>query len=176
MKQTFAEISKNALLLLFAVFLSLASIEGVLRYLNYPVQSLRPENIYDDILLHRLPSDYPGVDKDGFRNLDVKSHADIVAIGDSHTYGFNVDIDNTWPRYISKMTGKTVYSFGMVGYGPLQYYYLSNRALEMTPTHTIIGLYLPNDLAGVCKLFLKSVFWKEYFREEGLVSVLNKAC
>ena len=98
MKNNLVEISKNALLLLFAVFLSLASIESVLRYFNFPVQSLRPENIYDDILLHRLPSDYPGVDKDGFRNLDVKSHADIVAIGDSHTYGFNVDIDNTLPR------------------------------------------------------------------------------
>ena len=74
------------------------------------------------------------------------------------------------------MTSKIVYNFGMGGYGPLQYYYLSNRALETSPTNIIIGLYLPNDLAGVCKLFLKSVFWKEYSREEGPGSVLNKAC
>lgn len=41
------------------------------------------------------------VDANGFRNADVLQQADIVAIGDSQTQGFNAAAEGSWPQLLA---------------------------------------------------------------------------
>src|SRR5262249_32842455 len=67
-------------------------------------------------------------DAKGFRNRGVPDTTDIVAIGDSHTYGKGVALDQAWPRVLEKLTLCRVYSMALGGYGPLQYAVLAEQA------------------------------------------------
>lgn len=151
---------KNLLLMLGSILFILAMAEVVLRIADYPRQPMKPEKIKDPILVYKIPSDWPGTDRNGFRNHGVPTQADIVTIGDSHTYGLNADIETNWPGQLAKLTGKKVYNYGIGGYGPLQYFYLFEQALALKPETIVIGLYLPNDIAGFCHPYLKTDYWK----------------
>src|SRR5262245_22459528 len=49
-------------------------------------------------------------DANGFRNTAIPETIDIVAIGDSHTYGQGVAFDQAWPRVLEKLTSCRVYN------------------------------------------------------------------
>ena len=98
------------------------------------------------------------IDKNGFRNGSMQS-VDIVALGDSHTYGFNVSSSQSWPGYLGQKLGKNVYNYGVGGYGILQYHYLLNKSLGLKPDVIILGLYLANDLNDVCRLANNNQYW-----------------
>ncbi len=52
-------------------------------------------------------------------------------------------MDQSWPYVLGKLTGRSVYNMGMGGYGPNQYFYLSNtKALALKPRVIIWGLYM----------------------------------
>jgi len=126
-------------LCLASLVLSLAIAEGALRL-------LKKENvIHDPALLYRMS---PGgeIDGNGFRNPRVLPDYDIVAIGDSQTYGNGVLSQEAWPSQLSAISGLKVYNMGMGGYGPVQYRYLLDRALSFGPKFIIWGLYLGNDI------------------------------
>jgi hypothetical protein len=159
---------RNLILLAVSIILTLAVMEALLQILDLPRQPMKPEKVKDPVLLYKMPSDWPGVDKDGFRNRSIPARADIVTLGDSHTYGFNADIDNNWPGHLEKLTGLSVYNLGVGGYGPLQYYYLFDRALQLKPKYIVVGLYLPNDIKGVCQPYKQTTYWKTRARQEGL--------
>src|SRR5262249_4433868 len=67
-------------------------------------QALMP----DPELGHRMSPFYPGNDSWGFRNSKVPDHCDVLAIGDSLTYGLAATPDKTWPRQLEVITGKSV--------------------------------------------------------------------
>lgn len=159
---------KNLLLLFVTLAITLALAELVLRLADYPKQSIKLERVYDPILLYRIPGDFPGVNREGFRNTGVPSHVDIVTLGDSHTYGYNAAMADTWPSQISGMIGHSVYNMGIGGHGPLQYYTLFEHALQFKPRYIVIGLYLANDIKGICDLYLKTDYWKTAARDKGL--------
>lgn len=159
---------RNLALLSASVLLTLAATEMALRIVDLPRQPMKPERVKDPILVYKMPSDWPGVDKDGFLNRTVPAQADIVALGDSHTYGFNADIDSNWPGRLGKLTGLSIYNLGVGGYGPLQYYYLFDRALQLKPRYIVVGLYLPNDIKGVCHPYQRTEYWKTRALQEGL--------
>src|SRR6185503_20935478 len=102
----------------------------------------------------------PGIDAFGFRNEARPLHADVVALGDSHTYGYNVQAGESWPAQLSRLSGLSVYNMGMGGYGPLQYLALTSRALALHPKHLVVAVLLINDLADVCLLVRRRPFWK----------------
>ncbi len=82
----------------------------------------------------------------GFRNREVPPSADIVAIGDSHTYGNTASMDDSWPAVLSRTSGRPVYNMGMGGYGPNQYFHLfTTKALALHPRTIIVGLYMGDD-------------------------------
>jgi hypothetical protein len=87
-----------------------------------------------------------GHDANGFRNGSVPTHADIVAIGDSQTWGQNVTIGDAWPQKLSELSGTTVYNMGTNGYGPIEYRVLTEEAIRFTPKVLVVGLYFGNDL------------------------------
>jgi len=93
---------------------------------------------------------FPEIDANGFRNPEPLSRAFLVALGDSHTYGYNVRSEEAWPQQLGRMLGETVYNFGIGGYGILSYHTLMEQALSLQPRHVVVGLYLPNDIAGIC--------------------------
>ncbi len=65
-----------------------------------------------------------GFDAWGFRNPNVPESAEIVAIGDSHTYGNTATMDDSWPYVLARLSGRKVYNMGLGGYGPNQYFHL----------------------------------------------------
>lgn len=159
---------KNLFLFGVTVIAMLGLVEASLRVLGYPEEPVHPDKVFDPVLLYRIPGNFPGVDADGFRNLSIPRQSDIVTLGDSHTYGYNVTREYTWPSEIAKLTGLSNYNLGRGGYGPLQYYYLFDRALELKPRHVIVGLFPANDIKGVCDPYLKTSYWKTRVKQENL--------
>jgi lysophospholipase L1-like esterase len=159
---------KNLLLLFLTLVATLALVEATLRLADFPKQSIKLERIYDPILLYRIPGDFPGVNKDGFRNQGIPRQVDAVTLGDSHTYGYNAAMEDTWPSQLARMAGFSVYNMGIGGHGPLQYYHVFESALQLKPHFIVVGLYLANDIKGICDLYLKTDYWKTGAKREGL--------
>lgn len=100
----------------------------------------------DARLGHRVAPEAYGHDANGFRNDTVPAHADIVALGDSLTWGTNAHRSAAWPQVLEKMSGRTVYNMGLGGYGPVQYLALTDKATQLSPKIIVIGLYFGNDI------------------------------
>lgn len=159
---------RKAVLIVCSIFVSLALVEVGLRVLSaFLIYSPKNSQVYDEKLGRRIDTSLPGIDENGFRNPSVPERADIVAIGDSHTYGVNVKSENAWPAQLARMSGMSVYNLGVGGYGPLQYFYLMDKALEFKPEQIILGLYPANDLNDVCKLIDESAYWKDWAETRG---------
>ena len=95
--------------------------EGLLRVLTpYPV-NLQSNMVPHLQLGYVLDPEMADVDVNGFRNAEVPQEVDIVTIGDSHTQGFNVTSDQSWPGQLARQLNQSVYNMGVGGYGPLQY-------------------------------------------------------
>ena len=66
----------------------------------------------------------------GFRSEGVANDLEIVTIGDSQTYGWNVAIADTWPSRLAELSGKPVYNMALGGWGGAQYRYIAEKALR----------------------------------------------
>src|SRR5210317_913473 len=84
--------------------------EFVARQIFNPVDYLLPELKDDEYLVHRISSGSGGHDEWGFRNYERPPNADIVAIGDSQTYGISASSDQSWPAHLSKISGQATYN------------------------------------------------------------------
>src|SRR5580700_1175979 len=137
----------NLALLAVSAGIGLLLCEFVSRLILNPADYLSVELVQNDILGAVLPSSAAkGFDKWGFRNREVPITSDIVAIGDSHTYGNTATMEESWPKVLERLTGRHVYNMGMGGYGPNQYFYLlKDRALRLKPRAIICGLYMGDD-------------------------------
>lgn len=107
---------------------------------------------------------FPGIDENGFRNNPQKREIySIAAIGDSHTYGYNVEDFATWPALLELITEKHVYNFGIGGNGIYSYHYLITNELKKKKK-VLLGLYIPNDFASagsLCDINFKNEFWSQ---------------
>jgi hypothetical protein len=111
------------------------------------------------------PSARAGFDAWGFRNREVPKTAEIVAVGDSHTYGNTARMEDSWPYVLGRLTGRHVYDMGMGGYGPNQYLYLSKtKALSLEPRVIIWGLYMGDDFENAFSITYGLDYWA-YLRE-----------
>lgn len=141
----------NLLTLIISLIISLIILEiGLRKFTPYPI-SRGSNRVEHDELGHIMDPKMSEIDEKGFRNEKLTS-VDIVALGDSHTYGFNVSSDNSWPKLLGRKLKKNVYNFGVGGYGILQYQNLLSKAIELNPEVILLGLYLPNDLNDICLL------------------------
>ncbi len=120
----------------------------------------------DPKLQSRIAPNAPGHDANGFRNDAVPANAEIVTLGDSQTWGINGDRSEAWPQMLGKISKRTVYNMGIGGYGPLQYWALTDKALSLSPKVIVIGIYLGNDLYDAYSLCYGSDVYSD-LREPG---------
>jgi lysophospholipase L1-like esterase len=118
----------------------------------------------DTRLLHQVLPNSPGHDERGFRNEISRETAEIVAIGDSQTWGVNVHRDETWPSILEQIGKVSVYSMSLGGWGPLQYELLARDALALKPKAILVGMYFGNDIFDSCNHVYGTDAYPEYRR------------
>lgn len=159
------------LLLLFGCFVGLVLAEIGLRVAER-LKSRELEAFSEKFLLkdpklqRRIAPNAPGHDANGFRNDAVPANAEIVALGDSQTWGINGERSEAWPQMLGKISQRTVYNMGVGAYGPLQYWALTDKALSLSPKVMVIGVYLGNDLYDAYSLCYGSDVYSD-LREPG---------
>jgi hypothetical protein len=142
LKQTIAKV----IILVVSFSVGVLLCEAGARLILNPADYLSAEIIRDNVLGITIAPNSPGFDEWGFRNRRVPSTADVVAIGDSHTFGNMAAMDDSWPSVVARATGLEVYNLGLGGYGPNQYYHLlTTRGLKLHPKWVICGLYMGDD-------------------------------
>ena len=101
----------------------------------------------DDAILGFRPN--PSVadhDEWGFRNDAVPERVELVALGDSLTYGAMVAAEDAWPQQLERVLGITTYNMAFGGYGPAHEALLVDEALQLRPRLVILAMYAGNDL------------------------------
>jgi hypothetical protein len=160
---------KKAILLLSSIGLALVLGEIALRLLTpFPIHPPMANTEPHEKLLYVMDSRLRDVDSSGFRNPEGVTNPELITIGDSHTYGYNVARAKSWPYQAARELSISVYNYGVPGYGVLQYLYLFEKAVSRKPRHIILGLYPANDLDDYCKPRLLS-YWDERLAKAGFV-------
>ena len=140
---------RNVILLLVSVVVSLSILEAGLReFTPFPIHGGNANKIAHPVLGYTLdPSGYD-IDAAGFRNPSSSGTFDIVTLGDSHTQGFNVRREESWPYQLAGILGKEVYNYGVGSYGIYQYAWLSDHVMEKQPAVVLLGLFPGNDISS----------------------------
>lgn len=133
-------------LLIASIVFSLVLCETIARHFLHPIDYMRPPLVDDEILGHKIEPGASWHDEWGFRNRHVPQTSDVVAIGDSQTYGIGAASTDAWPAAFARISGRDTYNLSLGGYGPVQYLYLlEEKALALKPSLVIVGLYYGND-------------------------------
>ena len=164
---------KSIVLVCSTTLLSLVLMELLLRlFTPFPITA-SSNKVYHPKLLYVMNSGLPDIDRRGFRNPDDERDEpvyEIVTIGDSHTYGYNVVSAQTWPAQLASMLSRSVYNLGVGSYNIYQYIYLFEFALRFKPKYVIMGFYPANDLLFDVCVVLQLDYWQQRLVEEGLES------
>jgi lysophospholipase L1-like esterase len=158
-----------AIKLVLSALLALVLLElGLRLFTVFPIHSPSANRRVDSVLMYTMdPGRLDGIDEFGFRNEGTRVDVEVVAIGDSHTYGYNVSAEDAWPQQLARMSGLKTCNLGVGGYGVLQYVRLLEEAWAMAPRHVVLGLYLANDLQDVCAVLRQSDFWRRWAAQQG---------
>lgn len=105
-----------------------------------------PMEINDARLGARPNPEYPDHDQKGFRNKVVPREVEIIAMGDSQTYGMGVLPAQAWPQQLEAIAKIKTYNMAFGGYGPAHSLLLLDEALELKPKVIIEAFYSGNDL------------------------------
>jgi hypothetical protein len=84
----------------------------------------------------------------GFRNRAVPVVADVVVLGDSQTYGNNVQLEDNWPSRLRARLGPAiagVYAMSSGGWGAVQYLEMATKVPAFKPQLVIVAFYTGND-------------------------------
>lgn len=153
------------LLVSISTIMSLLLCEGGFRLALNPADYLSVMTVKDNILGITIAPNSSGFDEWGFRNKQVPSVAEVIAIGDSHTYGNTAAMEDAWPAVVARQTGLNVYNLGLGGYGPNQYYHLlTTRGLKLRPRWVICGLYMGDDFENAFLMTYGLEHWS-YLRQ-----------
>jgi lysophospholipase L1-like esterase len=84
----------------------------------------------------------------GFRNRNIPNIADVIAIGDSQTYGNRTVLAKNWPSQLERMLKDkrpVVYSMATGGWCAVQYLNMFTNATFFHPRVIVIAFYSGND-------------------------------
>jgi lysophospholipase L1-like esterase len=144
---------QSAGLAVVAMAVSVLLAEGASRLVVDAADFLNVDPVPDEFLGHKLAPGAGGHDDLGFRNRAVPAQANIVAIGDSMTYGSGAPRDGAWPQQLATLSGESVYNMGLGGYGPLQYLHLAgHQAKQFKPKQLLVSFYFGNDFIDAAML------------------------
>jgi hypothetical protein len=152
-----------------SILVGLVLCEAGVRLVLNPADYLSVDMVTDEVL-GAVPTPRTGAggfDDWGFRNAAVPDTVDIVAIGDSQTYGNTATMDDSWPYVLGRMAGMSVYNMGLGGYGPNQYLHLlKSKALDLKPKMIIVGLSMTDDFDNAFRITYGLDHWA-YLRTLG---------
>ena len=141
------KIALNILLLGFTLCTMPFIGEGVFRLIFDKEDYLLPILVRDPVFGTRPFPLSSGHDAWSFRNNKIPDQTEIMAIGDSMTYGYSAPRFLSYPAQLEKITGLTVYNAGNGGWGMGQYFCVFKKfAPKLDPKIIIFGLYLENDI------------------------------
>jgi hypothetical protein len=125
-----------------------------------PADYLSVSPLPDPLLGMTIAPGAGGFDRWGFRNPGIPDAVDVLALGDSHTYGNTARMRDAWPQVLSRETGLSVYNMGLGGYGPNQYYQLlATRGITLRPKTVLVGLYLGDDFENAYSITYGLDYW-----------------
>lgn len=118
-------------------------------------------------------------DGHGFRNAwPWPDKAEIVALGDSVTFGQGVEDQQAWPAILARALPKSrVINLGLIGAGPQEYLRVYETfGLKLRPKLLLVGIFLRNDFwdADMFDRWLQSgwggnyMVWRDFGRPEKL--------
>ncbi len=99
----------------------------------------------DAALGTRLVRGFPEHDELGFRNAPREGPPEVVVLGDSQTYGTNVERTAAWPQQVGGTEGGRVYNMGTPGHCAVQGLLQVEAALSLSPRVVISTVYAGND-------------------------------
>jgi len=103
--------------------------------------------IKSSLLMSRPNPDFHEHDRVlGFRNFGHLTRAEIVAMGDSQTYGMGLPPGAAWPQQLEYLSGRTTYNMAWGAFGPIHYLYLFDEALVVKPRWILVGFFAGTDL------------------------------
>jgi len=100
----------------------------------------------DPRLGHALVPGSGGSDDRGFRNAAAPARTDVLCVGDSQTWGFHVEPEDTFTVRLGAELGLAAYQMANGSYGPVQYRELVRQGLRLQPRLVVVGFYFGNDL------------------------------
>lgn len=145
----FGERARRALrkLAFAAVPLLGALLLAELAYRTFGPAPLPPEVLRADPRLgHVLEPGSGGMDARGFRNKEAVSATDVLVVGDSQTWGFQVAGAETFAARLAAELGTRTYQMANGAYGSVQYRELVRQGLALRPRTVVVALYFGNDL------------------------------
>ncbi len=128
-------------------------------------------HIPDDILGLTGNPGYPDHDRRGFRNPVALDRADIVALGDSQTYGLGVRSDETWPALTGKLLGKSHYNMALSSFGATHGEVNLDIALSLRPETIVFALYFGNDFYDDFAFMLRNGWMDKYVSPDRLKEI-----
>jgi hypothetical protein len=150
----------NGVVLLLSVVVGLVVCEAGARLVLNPADYLSVTMVPDNVLGMTIAPNSAGMDEWGFRNRIVPPTVDVVAVGDSHTFGNTARMNDAWPSVLGRETDLSVYNLGLGGYGPNQYYHLlTTRGLTLHPKWVLCGLYMGDDFENAFSITYGLEHW-----------------
>jgi lysophospholipase L1-like esterase len=143
---------RKPLFALVAIVLSFGVFEGCSRVALWASPGLHALSqrsfaykLRDPELKLRGNPDFIDHDEAGWRNAERRMGVDVVAVGDSQTWGSEVSRDDAWPQIAEATSGISFYNIAIGGFGPVQYWRLIDDALALGPKTILIAFYDGND-------------------------------
>lgn len=106
----------------------------------------------------------------GFRNSAVPGYADVLAIGDSQTFGTNASMAGNWPSQVQAALANVdakLYAMASGGWGAIQYFYMVSKGLSFRPRVIVVAFYSGNDSLESYNVAHQVDYWRSFRESTG---------